>query len=133
MAYVNAYSFDGATQSSGCIVAVYFSGADPAGLMRFTSTTTANMDLSGVQVFPGVLTTASCAPGSVCRVGVNGVFRVRGTNASFTAASAQGPNFSSTRCQAVAAASANFTISQAIGRYLTATDASGFFWMKVGL
>lgn len=71
-----AFSEDGATQSSGCLVATTFrttTGADTASMV-FTSTTT-QLSLWGVGLVPGVLL-ESCAPKTYCAVGLGGVYRV---------------------------------------------------------
>lgn len=70
---IYAQSFDGATQSSGCIVAVYANSNSPNSTMLFTSTTTTINTVQGLVA--GVLL-ESCPPLSICRVGIRGVYRV---------------------------------------------------------
>lgn len=66
-----AKSMDGATQSSGCVVAVTQNSTGTATTI-FTSTTTL-IDVS--IIVPGVLL-ESCAPLTFCRVGIKGIFQV---------------------------------------------------------
>ena len=70
-----AKSVDGATQSSGCVVAMTMSSAGNSAtetaFLQFTSTTT-----SALNSALGVLH-EQCVPGAVCRVAVGGLVRVR--------------------------------------------------------
>ena len=68
-----AVSIDGATQSSGCVVAVTFSTGSAAGVMQFTSSTTI---WNSVDQSTGILL-ESCVPGSTCRVGLGGIYRLQ--------------------------------------------------------
>lgn len=91
-----AKSVDGATQSSGCIVGVTMSGAVDTANAQFTSTTSATaFQVNNTGVYPGILLTPSCVPGTYCLVGIAGIFRVT------SAGTFSGPFFtnSTTRCQ----------------------------------
>lgn len=68
-----ATSLDGASQSSGCVVAVYFSSGSADGAMRFTSSTTI---WNSVDQTTGVLL-ESCAPSRPCRVATSGIYRLQ--------------------------------------------------------
>ena len=68
--YINALSMDGAAQSAGCAVVIGFSTNALNGHPIFSSTTTVRTNMVGVLL-------ANCAPGAVCPVGVQGVFRAR--------------------------------------------------------
>lgn len=92
--FVYAKSVDGATQSSGCVVAVQMPSQSSSAIMQFTSTSTAGFDFSTNQARPGVLL-ESCSPTSICKVGVKGVYRIT-SSATFNTSL---PAMSSTRCQ----------------------------------
>lgn len=95
---VFATSFDGAQQSSGCVVAVYASTQTAEATLLFTSTTTV---LNMAAVRPGVLL-ETCAKNATCRVGIQGIYQVIGAaNASYAT---NKPSFSATRCQISSAA-----------------------------
>lgn len=128
---VYAKSVDGATQSSGCVVAIGMSGSAANAVMRFTSTTTANMVLDNNTALRGGVLLESCAPGSFCRVGTDGFYRVKTTNLSYTPAGNSALNFSSTRCSVVAAGSSP-AIMTIVGFFTSISDASGNFWMSLG-
>ena len=86
-----AKSSDGATVSSGCVVAVNIS-TQANSQMQFTSTTTI-LTIVETQVIPGVLL-QTCAPASICLVGIKGIYRVpvgTGTTNQYAA-------FATTRC-----------------------------------
>ena len=67
-----ARSIDNVTQASGCVVAVVITSTGTEGVAVVTSTTT-YIDVSAKT--PGVFL-ESCSPGSICRVGIRGIFRV---------------------------------------------------------
>lgn len=76
MPSILARSFDGATQSSGCLVALAMEspgglGATSTSRIVFTSTTT----VSAVGMLGVLLET--CAPGSDCRIAITGLVRVK--------------------------------------------------------
>lgn len=80
MPSILARSFDGATQSSGCLVALAMEspgglGATSTSRLIFTSTTT----VSAVGMLGVLLET--CAPGSDCRIAITGLVRVRARSA----------------------------------------------------
>lgn len=127
---VFAKSVDGASQSSGCVVTVGMSGNTPASFLRFTSTTTPNLDMATVQVRPGVLL-ESCAPGSFCRVGISGMYRAKVTNTSYTPTGGVVVSFSSTRCSGVGAGSPP-SIQTIVGHFVSASDAAGYMYLSVG-
>lgn len=137
---VFAVSADGATQSSGCVVAVTMyagaAGSDgaPSNVARFTSTTTANLDLANASSFgpsrPGVLL-ESCAPGAFCKVGMRGIFRAVATNTGYSPTGSVLLNFSGTRCKPVGAGSPP-SISTIVGHFMSPTDSQGNFWFSVG-
>jgi hypothetical protein len=126
-----AKSIDGVSQSSGCLVAMQFmntnakgawfsASADTATLV-FTSTTTTLTNV-GVAIMPGVLLD-TCAPLSVCHVGIKGIFRVRTTGAS-----SQYPDFTTTRC---AAGADNAFDASAVGGYMNTAPAAGMTWIQL--
>lgn len=96
---INATSFDGATQSSGCVVAIFVNptkgnNASSNNLVFSSTTSVAAGPLIGVL-------TGSCAPGAVCPVAVHGLMRIQAT-------ASQGVNSSmvttGTRCSVQASA-----------------------------
>jgi hypothetical protein len=91
-----AKSIDGATQSTGCIVAVSVNSSGSNAETVFTSTTT-NLVPVNVGITAGVLLDP-CAPGQICRVGTltGSIYRV---NVGAMGGSGRWCGFHSTRCQ----------------------------------
>jgi hypothetical protein len=126
-----AKSIDGITQSSGCLVAMQFANTNAKGAwfsasadtatLVFTSTTTTLTNV-GVAIMPGVLLD-TCAPLSICHVGIKGMFRVQTTGAS-----SQYPDFTTTRC---AAGADNAFDASAVGGYMNASPAAGMTWIQL--
>jgi hypothetical protein len=126
-----AKSIDGITQSSGCLVAMQFANTNAKGAwfsatadtatLVFTSTTTTLTNV-GVAIMPGVLLD-TCAPLSVCHVGIKGIFRVQTTGASN-----QYPDFTTTRC---AAGADNAFDASAVGGYMNTAPAAGMTWIQL--
>ena len=123
-----AQSVDGATQSSGCLVAADFpDGGGVNDYFRFSSTTT--VGLSIVRKLACVLVEASCAPLSFCRIQCRGIARVQidsnGINSS------QFYGFSTTRCRGQADNS--YYDNSAVGKPLQAgaVAANAFFWTNL--
>jgi hypothetical protein len=126
-----AKSIDGITQSSGCLVAMQFANTNAKGAwfsatadtatLVFTSTTTTLTNV-GVAIMPGVLLD-TCAPLSVCHVGIKGIFRVQTTGAS-----SQYPDFTTTRC---AAGADNAFDASAVGGYMNTAPAAGMTWIQL--
>jgi hypothetical protein len=126
-----AKSIDGITQSSGCLVAMQFANTNAKGAwfsasadtatLVFTSTTTTLTNV-GVAIMPGVLLD-TCAPLSICHVGIKGMFRVQTTGAS-----SQYPDFTTTRC---AAGADNAFDASAVGGYMNTAPAAGMTWIQL--
>lgn len=94
-------SIDGVTQSSGCVVMYQMSANTglSTDALEFTSTATANNGAFGI------LLDNNCAPGSICRIGVKGIFR--STLGSGNCGAANNVGTSSTRCQLTANSTAS--------------------------
>lgn len=121
-----ATSMDGATQSSGCVVHVYYSDQGPSAAPLFTSTTTASMDMRNKT--PAVLL-ESCAPGSNCRVGVNGIYRVQLDGGAL--ASAFLVETSATRCRVLALGGT--ADDRIVGKslHVGGAAANSFIWIRL--
>lgn len=119
-----AISIDGASQSSGCVVVVKANGLGADASIVFTSTNTNQTRANADGVF-GVLL-ESCAPGSICRVGTRGFYRVQANPSGI--ADGHTDMLSTTRC-AVQANSADD--GQTVGYVLTsgAIGASAWHWI----
>lgn len=115
-----AKSVDGASQSSGCLVAMSISDGANNNLV-FTSTTSQPTTLSAIM--PGVLL-ETCAVGVKCRVGTSGIYHVQ-TSASV---SGQFVGFSATRCKF----SPNGPLdSSVIGYPLQAIGGAQWAWIRL--
>lgn len=90
---IQAISFDGATQSSGCVVIVNAGNGNNANTNWLTFTSTTSI---GTTPMMAVLMDNTCAPGAVCNLAVKGLIRAQ-TNASQTVG--QALETSGTRCQ----------------------------------
>ena len=124
-----AKSMDGATQSSGCVVVVYFpDGGAATDLPLFTSTTTSPVGYATAKA--GVLL-ESCSPLSTCKVGF-GTGQPYRIQADSSGLSAGDPSFttSATRCRAAAQAVYN---DNAHGTKMQsgAVSANAFFWARL--
>ncbi len=127
-----AKSIDGASQSSGCVVAAGMVNGSVGNVMQFTSTTSAALDFNIGGHTPAVLL-ETCAPGAFCRLGVFGIYRVYSTNVGIDYSSSQFPQTAATRCQ-VAASGANPDAGTIIGRALSdVTGTPGVMFLKMGL
>ncbi len=121
-----ALSVDGATQSSGCLVHVFFNsqGADAVPVVTSTTTSSLNMrnKLTGVLV-------QSCVPGDRCLVGVEGIYRVQLDGAAL------GASFfvetSATRCRVLQLG--GVADSRVVGKSLHSggAGANTFIWMRI--
>lgn len=116
-----ALSMDGASQSSGCFVALNMSASGPSGVLTFTSTTTA---VSGPAY--GVLL-ETCAPGQYCSVAVSGVVFV---NISAASTAGYSPVTSTTRCAAGSLDGSATTVSS--GYYFDTGDGTNHAWVLLG-
>jgi hypothetical protein len=92
-----AQSADGATQSSGCVVALYMSANTGAAsdTLVFSSTNSATAGAFGV------LDTNSCAPGNICQVIIHGPARPTGITGNCAISNAVSTD-NSVRCNAAA-------------------------------
>jgi len=125
---IYATSVDGATQSSGCIVAVKMDGNLITDSKVFTSSTTLEGQDKKVQgIIPGVLL-ETCAQDALCKVGIRGIYHVVGD------VDVQGyyPDFDNSKRCAVGITTNNL---HAIGRKMgtIANDAGGGLWISLGL
>ena len=120
----SAQSIDGATQSSGCVVAVTFSTGSAAGVMQFTSSTTI---WNSVDQSTGILL-ESCVPGSTCRIGMGGIFRLQ---AGALIGDAQFITPSTTRCRVDGVSTWDGTV---VGRKMSGPSGvspSEFVWVRL--
>lgn len=122
-----AKSVDGATQSSGCVVALSMSDAGNSSsenaFMQFTSTTSVD------QYGPAVLLDNTCAPGAYCRVAVSGLVRATGKSGIAIGVCVA---TSDTRCQS-ATGGAVSSNSTCVGTALSTTNGGGqWFWVLMG-
>jgi hypothetical protein len=127
-------SYDGATQSSGCLVTIAMNdmkwtdagnNSDP-GQMVFSSTTTA--PFSGPL---GVLM-ETCAPNSICKVATYGPVRVQHRQSAISPNNGFAPCTFSTRCLADNCTQSGQPNSTN-GFYLSGNDTSGWAWVFLGL
>lgn len=119
--YVYAQSFDGASQSSGCVVAINVGNGNNAtsNFLTFTSTTSqTNVSWYGVLMDNNVL------PGQQGRIAIRGLVRMQ-SNASQTVGQNIQP--AATRCQGV---SIGTFVQQGFGHYMAA---DGTTWATVWL
>lgn len=120
--WIWAKSVDGATQSSGCFVNITFPSASLAETATFTSSTTASSTPAGI------LLENSCSPGSTCKVGIMGIFRIVSDSVASIGATAQN---SATRCRVNPLTGLGREYEH--GRFLSSAAGSGSWaWFIIG-
>ncbi|MBI5595719.1 MAG: hypothetical protein HY928_06470 [Elusimicrobia bacterium] len=120
--YASIWSVDGAFQSSGCVVAVYWDSS--RGRLVETSTTTDFVSFNGVM--SGVLY-EGCQPSSYCKVITKGLVRIKAIGAAIAG---QAVSTYTTRCWSSnnAETSTACTYNMCAGKYMTAPDGNNFVW-----
>ncbi len=124
--WVWAKSVDGATQSSGCVMAVSVSGANPDSFLTATSTTS-TLAIGSSNAGAGIagILMNTCVPGEICKFGIAGVYRVATNDPG-----GQYPAMANqARCGVGYVGSADMSIM--IGSWL-GPPAGGFGWLKLG-